>query len=983
VGFRLQRRQKLVGREVERGVAEDLLRALGAGRGGVLYFAGEPGIGKTALIAAVLECSRQRGYITLSGRAAEFELELPFGVFVDALEQHVRSARQAELVGRLGDEELALLPIVFPCLAPHIYAVSTVAQPDERHRLLRAMRVLLESLAGERPLVLALDDLHWADAASVDLLCHLLHAGFANPVLLLLASRPAQSQSRLLTALDGAERHGVSRRIELAPLSAAEAEALMDPAIDSDLRQALYEESGGNPFYLEQLVAAARHGAPLARPEGETVGVGVPASVRAAIQDELRALSALARALLQGAAVLGEPFEPDLAADTAGIEAGEALKELDALLDSDLIRPTDVPRRFRFRHPIVRGAVYEAAGGGWRLAAHGRAAAALAARGAPAPARAHHVERSASTGDEEAIAVLIRAGQDAASHAPASAARWLDAALRLIPERSDTLRRRTDLLGQRAAALGVAGELAQSREALREFLRLSPQSPNPLRLKTTVLAAILDEVLGRRDAARKLLVEELATLPDQGSAEAAELEREIAFIQFLEADWKAAGEWARQSLAAECDGMVRVGALSVLALAGCGLGRIDKARQPVLEAAALFDDLPDEAVAAHIPGIATWLGRAECSTERFDDAIGHLARALAISRARGQRHLTVAMLTAQGQALALRGRITDLVEVAEAAVEAALLSASGVFLGWALALRCQANIETGDLHAALRFGERGARAGSSTASPLAGTAPLQLASALLEVGEPGRCRDLLVTPDGRPALPRFPMYEGLCYELLVRAELMLGHLELADEIATRAEESARSLGLQIPLTQACRGRAMVLLERGEPQAAAAHAFASAEAAEQAGAPVEAGRSRTLAGRALAVAGQADAAISALERAYEQLSACGALRRIDEAARELRKLGRAASRAGRERLTGPAALGLTARELEVLEHVAAGRTNREVADELFLSVRTVDRHMSRIFDKLGVSSRAAATSKYERARWEGATQGGRVSQPDRT
>lgn len=975
-GSSLPRSRKLVGREADLGAVEDLLGALGAGQGGALYLAGEPGIGKTTLIGEALERSRQRGYLTLSGRAAEFELELPFGVFTDALEHHLRSSRRAEL-GLLEDDELTLLAIVFPSLASHAVGESMAAQPDQRHRLLRAMRALLQSFASKQPLVLALDDLHWADAASVDLLCHLLHTGFENPVLLLLASRPAQSQSRLLAALDGAERHRVSRRIELAPLSAAEAEALMDPEMDAGQRRVLYRESGGNPFYLEQLTAAARHGVPLEQREGEKAEAGVPATVRAAIQGELRALSAPARTLLQGAAVLGEPFEPELAADTAGIEAGEALKALDALLDGDLIRPADVPRRFRFRHPIVRAAVYQAAGGGWRLAAHSRAAAALAARGAPAPARAHHVERSARTGDEEAIAVLVQAGQEAASHAPASAARWLDAALRLLPERSDTLKRRAELLGQRAAALGVAGDLAESREALREFLRLElePQRPNPLRLKTAVLAAILDEVLGRRASARRLLVDELARLPDQHSAEAAELQREIAFTCFLDADWQATGQWARQSLAAQCDGIVRVGALSALALAAYGLGEIDQARRPVSEAAALFDGLADEAVGAHHPGVATWLGRAEVCAERFDDAIGHLERALAISRARGQRHLTLAMLTVQGQALALRGRITELVEVAEAAVEAALLSASGVFLGWAMALRCQANIETGDLHAAVRFGERGARAGSSTASPLAGTAPLQLASALLEIGEPKRCRDLLLAPEGHPNLPPFPVYQGLCYELLVRAELMLGQPELADEFAIRAEESARRLRLRIPLTQARRARAMVLLERGKPRAAAAQALASAEVAEQAGAPIEAGRSRTLAGRALAVAGERDAAISALQRAYEQLSGCGAVRRLDEAARELRKLGRAAPRAGRERLTGSTALGLSARELEVLEHVAAGKTNREVADELFLSVRTVDRHLARIFDKLGVNSRAAATSQYERSRTEAAARRG--------
>src|SRR6266508_4478790 len=300
-GALLVRRYGLVGRTAELSVVEDLIRALRGGQGGALFLAGEPGIGKTALVGEILERSRQRGCLTLSGRAAEFGLEVPFAVFTDALEHHLRSSPETG-VESLQDDQLALLAIVFPLLASRTAGGHVTAQPDERHRLLRAMRALLDSLASRQPLVLALDDLHWADGASIDLLCHLLHTGFDNPVFLLLASRPAQSQSRLLTALEGAERHGVSRRIELAPLSPAEAEELMGPEIDAGLR---------------------------------------------------RALSAPARTLLQGAAVLGEPFEPELAADTAGIEASEALDALDSLLDSDLIRAAEVPRRFRFRHPIV------------------------------------------------------------------------------------------------------------------------------------------------------------------------------------------------------------------------------------------------------------------------------------------------------------------------------------------------------------------------------------------------------------------------------------------------------------------------------------------------------------------------------------------------------------------------------------------------------------------------------------------------------
>jgi ATP/maltotriose-dependent transcriptional regulator MalT len=952
-----------VGRDVELSVLDPIVDALLDGESAVVVCSGEPGIGKTALMSEMLERSHVRGCLTLGGRATEFERDLPFAVFADALEGHLGTLGR-ERLEPLGDEQLALLATAFPVLESLPAGGPAEAQGDDRHRLLRAIQALLELLADDRPLVLALDDLHWADPASIDLLCRLLHHGMASPSLLLLASRPAQSEPRLRTTWAEAERHGRARLLELAPLSAADARELLGPKLDSGLGDALYRESGGNPLYLEQLAAAARRGAGPRAGESAPVTAGVPAAVSAALGGELDSLSAPARTLLHGAASLGEPFEPELAADAAGIDQQAALSALDELLESDLIRAADGPRRFRFRHPIVRHAVYAEAGTGWMLAAHGRAAAALQARGAPASARAHHVERSARAGDEQAAALLERAGEETASRAPATAAHWFGAALRLTPEREDNLDRRLGLLARRAAALGIAGRIEESREALREFLERSPARPDELRLQVTLLAAILDELLGSHAAGRRLLLDELARLPDQHGRAAAECKRELAFTCYMDADWQAMVDWATQALKCECEGMVRVGALAAL-----GLAEPDPVRRSasVREGAELLDGLADQEIAAHHPGIAMWLGWAEVCSERFDDAIEHLERCIGISRRAGQRHLTVVLLAVQGQALALTGRGAELTAVAEAATEAALLSPSDLFLSWALTLRCQASIQAGDLHAAIRFGERAVAAAAAASSPLSGIARVVLASALLESGEPERCRAQLLGPDGEPDLPPFPLYEGLAYELLVRAEIALGRLERAEEFAERAERAARRLGIQLPFAQAGRARALVLLERGDPRAASAAALASCGAAERVGAPVEAARGRTLAARALAAAGDRAGAIAALEAAHDQLVSCGAFRYSDEAARQLRKLGRSVPRRAGELREGAAVHALTKRELEVMELVAAGRTNREIADELFLSVRTIDRHVSRIFDKLNVSSRAAASSAFERSR----------------
>ena len=169
-------------------------------------------------------------------------------------------------------------------------------------------------------------------------------------------------------------------------------------------------------------------------------------------------LAAPTQRMLRGAAVTGDPFEADVAIAAAGVEEDAAMDAFDALLDAGLVRPTDVPRRFRFRHPLVRRAVYESAPGGWLLGAHARAAQSLAARGAPAAARAHHVEFAARAGDAEAVAVLTEAGMAGLLRAPASAARWLSAALRILPADAplEQRRRAPARAGPRAGGAGPA-----------------------------------------------------------------------------------------------------------------------------------------------------------------------------------------------------------------------------------------------------------------------------------------------------------------------------------------------------------------------------------------------------------------------------------------------------------------------------------------------------------------------------------------------
>jgi hypothetical protein len=885
----------------------------------VVVLSGEPGVGKTALIGEVLARGKSHGYETLSARASEFEHDLPFAAFADALKDAVASLAPAQR-GLMGDEQLALLAGVFPSLGRDLVGGRRGSGPDERYLVLRAVHELLELLAEERSLVLALDDLQWADPASIDLVCRLLHRELNGRALVLLASRPGQSEPRLNAVVGDAERHGQAIRFELGPLSAAEAKELLGEEIDPALAESLYRESGGNPFYLQQLAAASMNLPAMPAEESASSASSLPQRVSAAIRSELDDLSPLARALLQGAAVAGDPFEPELAAETAGLAGSEALGDLDELLRHDLIHPTDSPRRFCFRHPIVRRAVYEAAGTGWCLQAHDRAAAVLETRGAAATARAHHIERSARVGDDAAAAVLVQAGQELILRSPVSAAHWFKAGLRLTPERAENLEFRLALMVQYAIALGLGGQMDAGRNEARRFLALASLEPNQFRQIVTTVCVSFDLLLGDYVSARRLLFDELARLPDQLCHQAAELKYELATTYFFDADWVALRHWSREALVADCQRIIRVGALAAFAQAEFNLGNLDHAQRSTSDAAHVFDSLTDEEVAVQW-GAAALLAQAEIHIERLADAVHHIQRSIAIARATGQRPMTVGFLALQAHALATMGRVHELTVVAEAATETALLSTSDALLSMAMAVRVVASVLTADPHSALRFAGRGATAALGPTSTLSWGVRLVLARALLEMGEPRRCREQLTDAEGEPTLPPAPLLEGLAYEVLISAEIALGNLTHAEEFASRSIESAERLGTNLSLALAQRALALVSLSRGEPQAAVTAALQSCGAAERVGAQVEAARSQTLVGRAIAASGNRTAAIATLQAAHATLLACGAVHDSDQTAKELRKLGRAVPRI-RARHNQPNILGLTAREREVMEQVAA-------------------------------------------------------------
>ena len=423
----------LVGRTSERAALDAVLARLPDGGGDVVTIGGEPGIGKSRLLAELAEAASAAGYVVLGAAASEYEDDLPYGVWAEALDPHLRGLDERRLA-RLGVEDFA--------------GLATAAGGD-RHELHRSLGELLEQLAATRPLVVWLDDLHWADAASVDAVAALVRRPPDAPVLLALAAREGRRPDALTAALAGAARDGRVVDLPLVPLSEAEASELVGGDVI-----AIFALSGGNPFYLEQLARAD----------------GVPSSVALALSAELGGLGADARRLLEAAAVVGDPFDPALAAEVAEMPEAAALSALDALLLGGLVRPGGAARRFAFRHPVVRHSVYDGAPGGWRLAAHQRAATALEARGAGVVARAHHIEHAAQLGDAGALELLSSAASTLQAPAPASSARFHAAALRILPDGPEHHERRQQIRVALAEAHSAAGNRAAARATLEGAL---------------------------------------------------------------------------------------------------------------------------------------------------------------------------------------------------------------------------------------------------------------------------------------------------------------------------------------------------------------------------------------------------------------------------------------------------------------------------------------------------------------------------------
>jgi ATP/maltotriose-dependent transcriptional regulator MalT len=958
----------LVGRAAELDLLEQVLDELERGPPNAIELVGEPGIGKTRLLTELATRAALRGYLVLSGSASELECELPFSVFVHALDEYVESL-DPEQLSTLDDDVQAELAHVFPALAG-LGRGREVAPQHERYRSHRAVRALLEQLAQAQPLVLVLDDFHWADSASAELLGALLRRPPAASVLTAVALRPRQTSERLAAALEQAHRAAALTRVELAGLTVSEARELLGKRVDGDGATVLFRESGGNPFYLEQLArSAARAGAAISIGDVSLSGLDIPPAVAASLSEELARLSESGRRVLEGAAVAGDPFELELTVAAAPTPEAEAIDAVDELLELDVVRTTDVPRRFCFRHPLVRRAVYEATAAGWRLGAHERCAETLAARGATAAARAHHVERSARQGDLAAVAVLREAGEAAARLAPESAARWFGGALRLLPE-SAPARDRVELLLSRARALAAAGHFTESHAAMLEAVARVPTAEIDLRTTVATACAAVERFLGRYEHAHARLVAALRVLPQPASVESVELLIELTLNEFYRSRYEAMHDWAARAVRAAKvvgDPPLLAAALAMPALADAMTGPTETARSSRAKAAAVVDQLSDEELSLR-PDAAAWLAAAEIYLDLYAEADAHASRAYELARATGRGDPLFRLYSILPRVWYVRGKLAEAAELLDAAIEGSRLLGSPPALAGNFFNRAVVAVAVGDLDIALAAAEEGCELTRDLDDGfVAAWAAVRLAGVLLETGEPARAVEVLLARAGGEDLTLIPAgWRAYGFELLARCWLALDRRSDAERAARLAEATAAASHLPLAIAWADRAAGAIALHSGNTGYAIERALASADAARGVGAPIEEALSRTLAGRALAHSGQTDRAVAELERAAAVCDACGALRYRESAERELGKLGRRPHRRTRPgTIDGAGIASLTERELQVARLVVNRKTNPEIATELFLSQKTVETHLRNIFRKMIVTSRVELARAVER------------------
>jgi DNA-binding CsgD family transcriptional regulator len=383
------------------------------------------------------------------------------------------------------------------------------------------------------------------------------------------------------------------------------------------------------------------------------------------------------------------------------------------------------------------------------------------------------------------------------------------------------------------------------------------------------------------------------------------------------------------------------------------------------EAQAAFAALADERLAERIY-ITHYISEAAVRLERPDEALSHFQRGLDVAHMTGQDATSSSWSGIAAYALLLKGQVAEATRITEDDFDATALAADSfrmliLLLADSLTAFWQGRSER-VLQIARDLVTRSERSHPKTMFPE--LARLRLGAALFAAGDPASAVTELSTLDVEARRWMLDLDSGHGWDMLIRSKLALGDFETAEGLTACAESRDGELGQR---TAALRSaRAAVLLAAGDAAASVEAAAEAVHVAESADNPLLSGRCCIQYGNSLAATGRREDGVSELRRAERVLSECGAFREADAAAHELRRLGERVRRRSRPD-RGGGLTGLSSREREVADEVAAGKTNRDIAATLFLSEKTIESHLARIYSKLDVHSRAALTAIVARER----------------
>jgi DNA-binding CsgD family transcriptional regulator len=894
---------------------ERALEGARAGRGSALFIIAEAGLGKTSVLDSTVRHA-SADFAVGRGRGEEMEQMLPFGLLgqaLDALHARVLDVRD-------GVVEAAIEPS-----APYLRVMQWV------------------EARGSSPLLLALDDLHWADEDSLHLIAFLARRIGRFPLALIATLRPWPSRAH--DVCRGLAEAGHATVERLGPLTRSSASSLLASRCDRDVSEVserdAWELGGGNPLLILQLAMALNRGEGI--PRAASGGLGFGESVLLA---RFAGLDRASMECARCASVLGTSFRPALAAEVAGLEGRDIDRALEALFRSGLVVDAD-GGLVRFAHPLFAQAMYDDLAAPVRRSLHGRFFELLSKRGLDLEA-AEHALRADLVGNDDAALVLERAGRAALSAgAVAVAVRHLEAAVSFRADRVDAA-----LLLVLAEALMGVGSMDDA-SALCERLLAERTLAWPDRLEVLRLLGRAHLLTGAIDLGERALAEavETALEHDPGRAVQPLLDQSLSA-------WLASGPDRAFPLAARARDLAEGAHAKVRerALAACGhLALVRGVPAGVDGTAGLERRFRDGADGLAMDPVdlawpwscayqfamsANYLERYEESQRTFTQIRAAVERADAVnSMAAAAAHIANIAVR--------RGRLQEALEAAVRAAEFSDLT-PGV-LPYAHVARAEALLWLGRLDEAesyLQNVEEGPHQSWFTMLWIAHVRGLRL----LWAGDE-RASDVLLEAEQLSDSagirnPNHIHWGGHAIE----AHLAAGREADAVRLVDWLDERADTLSLRWPRFAAMIGRARLAERAGDDDGAEAGFRAAPGILDGVDLPLERVEGLLGYGGFLRRHGRPVDSRAPLREAVRVAEASGARWLAEAAAGELRVAG------GRRR--GPSADRdqLTAAERRVAREAAAGHANAEIARRLRLSENTIETHLKRVFAKLEIRSR---------------------------